>query len=337
LKKIIGLSCGRKNGNSETLLKAASMGAAELGVETEIIRAMSLKVLPCNACQACGRTNKCVLKDDVDWILEKTCEEDAGLIISVPCYHIRANGYFTCIHERMNHIFQKNMNILKKTRVGGIIGIGGGGYDAWTSFTLPMANIFLQHTRVLVDQFQANYCSLEEWNLWLQDKKMTAKHINELRIQDLSYDELFKRWPQKYQLVEVFEKSIDRAKKLGRNVAKAMSMPIEKVKYVGENYGVECPVCHTNVVVIPKDLPYIACPICYVRGEITAANGKMKVNWNKKDAAYPRFSKEAVDHHLKWLGSHYGENYSKQNQLSEIAKKFESYGKIIMPEKETRN
>jgi len=332
MKKIIGLSCGRKNGNSETLLKAAAMGAAELGVETEIIRAMSLKVLPCSACQACAKTHKCP-KDDTDWILEKTCVEDAGLIVAVPCYHIRANGYFTCIHEKMNHVFGKDMNILKKTRVGGIIGIGGGGYDAWTSYTLPMVNIFLQHTRVLVDQFQANYCSLEEWNLWLQDKKMTAEHINELRIQDLSYEELFEKWPQKYQLVEVFEKSIERAKQLGRNIAKAMSMPIEKVKYVGEKYGVECPVCHTNVVVIPKDLPYIACPICYVRGTVTTDNGKFKVKWNKKDAAYPRFSMEAVDHHLKWLGSHYGQNYSKQNQLSEIAKKFESYGKIIMPEK----
>ena len=332
MKKIIGLSCGRKNGNSETLLKAAAIGAAELGVETEIIRAMSLKVTPCTGCWACQRAGKCP-KDDTDWILEKTCVEDAGLIVAVPCYHIRANGYLICINEKMNHVFQKDMNILKKTRVGGIIGIGGGGYDAWTSYTLPMANIFLQHTRVLVDQFQANYCSLEEWNLWLQDKKMTAEHINELRIQDLSYEELFEKWPQKYQLVEVFEKSIERAKQLGRNVAKAMSMPIEKVKYVGEKYGVECPVCHTNVVVIPKDLPYIACPICYVRGTVTTDNGKFKVKWNKKDAAYPRFSMEAVDHHLKWLGSHYGQNYSKQNQLSEIAKKFESYGKIIMPEK----
>jgi multimeric flavodoxin WrbA len=332
MKKIIGLSCGRKNGNSETLLKAAAMGAAELGVETEIIRAMSLKVLPCMGCWKCA-TGKCFLKDDVDWILEKTCMEDCGLIVSVPCYHIRANGYFTCIHERMNHIFSKDMNILKKTRVGGIIGIGGGGYDAWTSFTLPMVNIFVQHTRVLVDQFQANFCGLEEWNLWLQDKKMTAEHINELRIQDLTYNELFKRWPQKYELVEVFEKAIERAKKLGRNVAKAMSMPIEKVKYVGENYGVECPVCHTNVVVVPKDLPYIACPICYVRGTITTDNGKLKVKWNKKDAAYPRFSHDAVKHHLEWLGQLYGQNYSKQDQLKQVAKDFKSYGKIIKPEK----
>jgi hypothetical protein len=196
-----------------------------------------------------------------------------------------------------------------------------------------LANIFLQHTRVLVDQFQVDYCALEEWNLWAQDKSMTAEHINQLRIQDLSYEELFKKWPQKWDQMEVYKASIERAKKLGRNVAKAMSLPIEKVKYVGEESGVACPVCHSNVVVVPKDLPYIACPVCYVRGTVTSENGKMKVKWNKKDAAYPRFSYEAVKHHLDWLGQHYGRNYSKQDQLKAIAKPFEDYGKIISPEK----
>jgi len=37
-KKIVGLSCGRKNGNSEVLLKEALMVAEELGIATEIIR-----------------------------------------------------------------------------------------------------------------------------------------------------------------------------------------------------------------------------------------------------------------------------------------------------------
>jgi len=119
MKKIIGLSCGRKNGNCEFLLKEAAMGAEELGVETEIIRAMELKVLPCKGCWACRDTYKCVLKDDVDWILEKTVEEDCGLIVAVPAYHLRSNAYLTAINERMNHIFYKNMDVLKKTRVGG--------------------------------------------------------------------------------------------------------------------------------------------------------------------------------------------------------------------------
>ena len=55
-------------------------------------------------------------------------------------------------------------------------------------------------------------------------------------------------------------------------------MPIEDVKYVGEKSGVECPVCHANILHIHEDLPYVTCPTCAVRGEIVIENGKMKVS-----------------------------------------------------------
>ncbi len=41
--------------------------------------------------------------------------------------------------------------------------------------------------------------------------------------------------------------AIERAKELGRNVARAMNMPIEEVKYVGEEAGVSCPLCHYSI------------------------------------------------------------------------------------------
>jgi multimeric flavodoxin WrbA len=333
LKKIIGLSCGRKNESSEMLLKAAAQGAEEFGVETEIIRAMALKVLPCNGCWGCMKTGKCIQKDDTDWILEKTCVDDCALIVSVPCYHIRSNSYLSIIGEKMNHVFDRKMDILKKTRVGALIGVGGSGYDAWTSLNLPTAALFLQHTRVLVDQMQVNFCALKEWNLWLQDKDTTAEHINEFRIQDYTHEEIHQRWPQPYNLLEFQAKAIERAIQLGRNVAQAMSLPIEKVQYKGEDYGVACPVCHSNVVVIPKDLPYIACPVCYVRGTVQMDKGKMTVKWNEADAAFPRFSYEAVEHHIRWLGANYGGG--KPNERFQGRKKaFADYGKIIAPEKD---
>jgi hypothetical protein len=62
MKKIIGLSCGRKNGNSEFLLKEAAMGAEELGVETEIIRAAELTVKPCTNFQFCAMIIRRVLQ-----------------------------------------------------------------------------------------------------------------------------------------------------------------------------------------------------------------------------------------------------------------------------------
>ena len=331
MKKIIGLSCGRKNGNCETLLKEAAMGAEEFGVETEIIRAMALKVLPCNGCNGCFQTGKCVLKDDVDWILEKTCVEDCALIVAVPCYHVRANGYLACINERMNHVFMKNMDIMKKTRVGAIIGVGGSGYDGWTSLNNPMVEIFMQHTRKVVDKIQINYCALREWNLWARTDMTPVTH--KVRVTDIDYEDMWKVFGPQDDRVEFFKKSLSRARELGRNVARAMEMPIEEVKYVGEKSGVACPVCQSNILHVHEDLPYVSCPVCAVRGEITTEGGKMKVQWNEADAKKPRFSYDGDKHHMEWLGRHYFMNPQYFKAVDELTEKHREYGKIIKPEK----
>jgi multimeric flavodoxin WrbA len=332
MKKIIGLSCGRKNGFCEALLKEAAMGADEYGIGTEIIRAMSLRVLPCQGCNACFMTGKCVLKDDVDWILEKTCVEDAALIVAVPCYHIRANGYFMCINERMLHLFgTTNFEILKKTRVGAIIGVGGGGYDAWATLTLPTVNIFLQETRVLVDQVQFNYCRMKEWNPWFM--KDISREPHRVRAQNIGYDELWKVTKPQPTKEEFHKAATERARQLGRNVAQAMNMPIEEVKYLGEDTPVSCPVCHCNVVVVPDQLPHVGCPVCWVRGVISTQGGSMKVDWNMDDAKYPRFSYEGIKHHMDWLNSHAGGDMTAAAEnLKELGKQYGSYGTIIKPE-----
>jgi multimeric flavodoxin WrbA len=331
MKKIIGLSCGRKNQFCESLLKEAAMGAEEFGIETEIIRAMTLKVLPCNGCNRCLQTGKCALKDDVDWILEKTCVEDAALIVAVPCYHVRANGYFACINERMNHVFMKNMDILKKTRVGAIIGIGGSGYDSWTSLNNPMVEIFMQHTRKVVDKIQINYCAIREWNLW--DRTDMTPVTHRVRITDIPYEEMWKVFGPQDDRIEFFKKSLARARELGRNVARAMMMPIEEVKYVGEKSGVACPVCQSNILHVHEDLPHVTCPVCAVRGEITTEGGKMRVKWNEEDAKKPRFSYEADSHHGEWLAKHYFANPQYLKAIDELTEKYRKYGKIIKPKK----
>lgn len=331
MKKIVGLSCGRKNGQSETLLKEALMAAEELGVTTELIRAMSLKVLPCMGCGNCDKTGTCMLDDDVEWILEKCMVEDCGLIVSVPCYHLRANSYATIIGERTNHIFDRNHNLLKKTRVGAMIGIGGSGYDAWAALTNPMVNIFMQHTRVLVDKIQVNFCAYKEWNLWDREDMTPVTH--KIRGQDLDYEEVSKTWTL-YGHADFLKKALARARQLGQNVARAMDMPIEQVKYLGEESGVSCPVCHTNLLLVHEDLPYVGCPICWVRGVVKTDGDKIKVVWNEADANNPRFSYEGVRHHTYWLGEHYGKRYPQEaDEIKELTRKHRTYNNILKPEK----
>jgi multimeric flavodoxin WrbA len=300
-KKIIGLSCGRKNGNSEILLKEALMGAEELGVESEIIRAMELRVKPCTGCESCsiamarGKESRCAIKDDdVPWILEKTVVEDCGLIVSGPLYHLRPNSYFEAIHERMLPTMFRHPEVLKKTRVGAIISVGGGEPE-WTPLGLTSMNIFVQHTRVLVDQMQVNYVG-------------------------------------RPGAVLMEEKYLKQARELGRNVARAMMMPIEEVKFVGDETDVSCPVCHCNVLKVPEKLPYVFCPVCWVKGVITLDGGKMKVRWDEEGAKYPRFSERGVSTHLELIKNLQMKFYTEdQEEVKERIKKYVSYGKIIKP------
>jgi multimeric flavodoxin WrbA len=53
--KILGLSCGRKLGNSEILLIEALMAAKELNIDVEIIRMHDLKLKPCKGCLSCKK------------------------------------------------------------------------------------------------------------------------------------------------------------------------------------------------------------------------------------------------------------------------------------------
>jgi len=301
-KKIIGLSCGRKNGNSEILLKEALMGAEELGVESEIIRAMELRVKPCTGCESCsiamsrGKEARCAIKDDdVPWILEKTLVEDCGLIVSGPVYHLRANSYFEIIHERMLPTMFRHPEVLKKTRVGAIISVGGGEPE-WTPLGLTSMNIFVQHSRILVDQMQVNYVG-------------------------------------RPGAVLMQEKYLKQARELGRRTARAMMMPIEQVKFVGDETEVSCPVCHCNVLKVPEKLPNVFCPVCWVKGVITLDGDKMKVRWDEEDAKYPRFSERGVFTHLELIKNLQTKFYTEDlEKVKERVKKYVSYGKFIKPD-----
>jgi multimeric flavodoxin WrbA len=300
-KKIVGLSCGRKNGNSEVLLKEALMVAEEQGVETEIIRAHELRVKPCLGCQACtmamskGKDIRCAIKDDdVPWILEKTMVEDYALIVSFPVYHLRANGYLMSIYDRMLPTMLNNRWMLKKERVGAIISVGGQ-KCSWTSLALSTANIFVQMSRFLVDQMQ-------------------VINVN----------------PKGAILVE--DKELERARELGRRVVKAMSMPIEEVKYMGDDKDVSCPVCHCNVLSVPQRLPEVYCPVCWVKGVVTLDGDKMKVKWDEKSAKRPRFSEFGQEETLQEIKvmqmKFFQEDIEKAKKLE---KKYLGWGNFVKP------
>ena len=242
-----------------------------------------------------GGPAKCAIKDDdVPWILEKTVVEDCGLIVSAPVYHLTANNYLIIINHRMLPAIFNHPDTLKKTRVGGIISVGGGESD-WTPLGLLTANIFLQHTRILVDQIQVNGAT-------------RPGHVL------------------------VHDASLARARKLGQNVARAMMVPPEEVKYMGDECDTSCPVCHCDVLKVPEKLPHVVCPVCDVHGVLTGEGDRMKVEWNEEDIEHPRFSEYGVGKHLDELKEKFTKYFREEHErVEDLKKKYITYGNVIKP------
>jgi len=324
-KKIIALSCGSEHGNCETFIRAAAIGAGELGIPTEIIQPALLNV---NVLE--GDPD-----DDVPWIHEKTLLEDAALICAVPTYHVRANSLVYAINERMLGVMGKNQWMCKIFRVGAVIGVGNSGYDAWASLTNLSTEIFMQHTRKIVDQVLFTFTGLKEWNLWMQQGKPLTSNTHRQRIIDSDYEQARMMYGEQVGYGEWYRMAIERAKQLGRNVAQAMNMPIEEVKYLGEQSGVSCPMCHCNILLVPEDLPHVGCPVCWIRGTIVVDKEKMRVEWNMNDTKMTRFHFEGQLHHAYYMDQDMERRRTDQadaNALKEsIFSQSNSYAKVITP------
>ena len=86
--RIVGLSCGRKNGNNELLLKRAMTEAKRLsGAELEIVRLQELTIRDCVGCETCmrglttGGDGLCVIRDDdMGWLADTIKDADALLL-----------------------------------------------------------------------------------------------------------------------------------------------------------------------------------------------------------------------------------------------------------------
>ncbi len=72
----------RRNGNSETLLKEFCRAAEDAGWKVDMLRVNSMNFKPCQACDACAKDGKCILKDDMQDVYPKVAAADALVITS---------------------------------------------------------------------------------------------------------------------------------------------------------------------------------------------------------------------------------------------------------------
>jgi multimeric flavodoxin WrbA len=89
----------REKGNSSTLAQRAAEGVVKAGATVESISLHSLTIHPCNACDACRRTGKCAINDDMQMLYPKLLAADS-LLIASPIYWFWLNAQTKLMIDR---------------------------------------------------------------------------------------------------------------------------------------------------------------------------------------------------------------------------------------------
>lgn len=105
MKKILIISTSpRKGGNSDTLAHEFERGACEAGHAVEFINLCDRTIAFCRGCLACGKTNRCVIKDDANAIVEKMHDADV-VVWATPIYYYSVSGQMKTMIDRGNPLY----------------------------------------------------------------------------------------------------------------------------------------------------------------------------------------------------------------------------------------
>jgi multimeric flavodoxin WrbA len=81
--KVLGIAGSpRRGGNTDLLLAEVMKGAASQGAEVKTIILNNLKITPCQHCDACLKTGRCRIDDDMQMIYRELKEADRVVIAS---------------------------------------------------------------------------------------------------------------------------------------------------------------------------------------------------------------------------------------------------------------
>lgn len=255
--KVMGISAGRKNGNSEILVKEALLACQDMGAEVTFVNLHDYNILDCTGCTHCtqgmfmkGENVGCVLKDkdDKDKLMQAIFENDA-FIFGAPTYDLQVSANFTRFAQRSlayeTAFLEKIGAITPKHRVAGLIAAGGS-TRAWQSMTLETM------------QAAMFTCDFNVVDMLLATRVAAMGHV-------LTRPEL-----------------IERAYKMGQNIMNSLAKdPADRGWEGDEGYG-WCPNCHSNALVLGEKqwdgIEYnVECQVCGCGGDLEKdENGKWK-------------------------------------------------------------
>jgi len=276
--KVMGVTAGRKDSNSEILLKEALLYCEEAGAEVTMINLKDFNILDCTGCTSCtmgmsqGKNVGCVLddKDDKKKIMDVLLEQD-GVIFSVPTYDLMACAMFAKFAQRSlsyETSFLEHIHAIEhKDRVSALIAVGG---------------------------------STRSWQSMALESMQAAMFTTDFKVIDMY---LATRVPAPAQCL-LDDEMIARARKAGENIMKSLATPVQERKWLGDEDMGWCPNCHSNALILGEEqwdglLFPVECQVCGAGGTLEKSeNNKWKFVIQEDGLCRDRTTVEGRGEHL---------------------------------------
>lgn len=104
-KKVLIISTSpRKGGNSDTLADEFAKGSREAGHITDKVNLYDKTINFCKGCLACQKTQRCVIHDDADVIVQQMLTADV-IAFATPIYYYEMCGQMKTMLDRANPLY----------------------------------------------------------------------------------------------------------------------------------------------------------------------------------------------------------------------------------------
>ncbi len=303
--KVLGIVSGRKNGNTEIMMKEAFMAIEEkCGAECKFVRIQDVTIRNCIGCESCMINHlkgnwefRCVHKTGSDhfYFIEQLMREADAIIVSSPAYNLLPTGAMIQFLNKLHASGDYRHVVSENNKVGAAFSIGG---TDWTNFTL-------------------NVC------------KMTAMELAgsyKALVDAVHYDFI----PAKGAVL-LEDHVLARMRKLGQNVADAM---LAKQKGASYDYlGTEgvCPDCHGNLLEIREDGIY--CPQCLTKANVSICDNALSVEFTDEEMAKNRWSPWGQELHNNNIRKGHQKAIDGKDIIKEKMKKYAAYDRVAdLPE-----
>ena len=301
---VLGITAGRKDSNSEILLKEALLACRDQGAEVKMINLRDYNIIECTGCTACthgmssGKNVGCTLSkmDDKEAIMEVMLNVDA-IIASAPTYDLMPTATFSkFMHRNLAYesAFLEHIGAIEhKDRVAGLIAVGG---------------------------------STRSWQSMALESMQATCFTNDFKVVDMY---LATRVPAAKQCL-LNNEMIERAYKMGENIMKSLNTPVENRGWLGNEEMGWCPNCHSNALILGEvqwdglHFP-IECQVCGAGGNLEKSeDGKWKFVIQEDGLCRDRTTVEGREEHLKEIMHTQGGFYTEEN-LAIVKERFDKY------------